>query len=209
MTQVTPRPMQTPDLAGLLVKPKRSSGPVPAPSTPAEPGHTPSTPADVPSDEAAESAETSEAVGDDPEPMPTRRTSPVAGDRRRGKMPTRPASADVAERQYLQSMAVSLPRSLHLRLADRARQDGITRTSVILTAVNDAHDTLDSALNAAPVDRGSELFDIPQRRTRKEPSVETTIRVTDRQQTAIEGLANTHGVNRSRVISAALEIYLD
>jgi predicted transcriptional regulator len=105
-------------------------------------------------------------------------------------------------------MPISLPRSLHRRLAERARSDGNTRTAIILTAVNRSHDSIGVALNPPPVPSGNDLFDIPQRGPRKEPSVETTIRVTDRQQSAIEALAETHHVNRSRLICTALEVYL-
>ena len=117
-------------------------------------------------------------------------------------------SAEAPGRQYLRSMSIYLPRSLHQRLGQRADADGRTRTALILMAVNHTHDSIGTALNPESADTGSELFDIPQRTARKEPSVETTIRVTDRQLAAIDNLVAEHGANRSRLISVALQTYL-
>jgi predicted transcriptional regulator len=106
-------------------------------------------------------------------------------------------------------MSIYLPRSLHQRLGERAEAEGSTRTALILIAINRTHDTIGSALDPRPAGGdGADLFDIPQRTARKEPSVETTIRVTDRQLAAIDNLATDHGANRSRLISAALQMYL-
>jgi len=53
-----------------------------------------------------------------------------------------------------------------------------------------------------------DLFDIPQARKATEPTVQTTIRVTDSQHHALAELAETHGANRSQLITAALRLYL-
>ena len=204
---VTPRPMGTPDLAGLLAKPPR---PRPAPaqsvadlddrntSLPAQTGHQVTAP-----------TESSEHTTQDPAPTPPQRSVSTTTSRtRRSRTAESPPRTETPGREYLRSMPISLPRSLHQRLAERARAEGNTRTAIILTAVNRSHDSIGVALNPPTVPSGNDLFDIPQRGPRKEPSVETTIRVTDRQQAAIEALAETHHVNRSRLICTALEVYL-
>jgi len=53
-----------------------------------------------------------------------------------------------------------------------------------------------------------DLFDIPQHKKDTEPAVQTTIRVTDRQHQAIENLVAELGTNRSRLVAAALTLYL-
>ena len=210
MTEVTPRPMDTPDLAGLLAKPVRR-GPSerheesvarPEPPLP-EPEANRETPAAAVSLPTQERASESRATST---PIESERKLPGSARNRRGRTATT-ANIDV-DRQYLRSMSIYLPRSLHQRLGQRADVDGSTRTALILTAINRTHDTIGSALNPDRDGTASDLFDIPQRAARKEPSVETTIRVTDRQLDAIDNLAAEHRVNRSRLISAALQVYL-
>ena len=211
MTDVTPRPMPTPDLAGLLNKPRRHHPNVtsiepPVPATTTESGATEDEPAQTTYQTHEEAP-----VGDHSAPppgTPARKPSPSSTRNRRGKTMDAARSAEAPGRQYLRSMSIYLPRSLHQRLGQRADADGRTRTALILMAVNHTHDSIGTALNPESADTGSELFDIPQRTARKEPSVETTIRVTDRQLAAIDNLVGEHGANRSRLISVALQTYL-
>ncbi len=200
MTDVTPRPMATPDLAGLLSKPNRRR-------------------LSVLTDEPPEAPEPSEPDASGEAPVDTRPMSspavaaarkPSSGRTRtqRSRATDTSQSTEAPGRQYLRSMSIYLPRSLHQRLGERADADGSTRTALILMAVNRTHDSIGSALNPEPADTGTDLYDIPQRTARKEPSVETTIRVTDRQLAAIDNLAAEHGANRSHLISVALQTYL-
>jgi len=53
-----------------------------------------------------------------------------------------------------------------------------------------------------------DLFAIPQDRAVAEPSVQTTIRVTDIQFQAIETLVAEHETNRSHLVTAALRLHL-
>jgi predicted transcriptional regulator len=204
---VTPRPMGTPDLAGLLAKPPR---PRPAPAEPvADLGDSDTSLPTQAGQQVTAPTKSSEHTTQNPAPTPPQRGASIGSNSsRRSRTAEPPPRTKTPGREYLRSMPISLPRSLHQRLAERARADGNTRTAIILTAVNRSHDSIGVALNPPSIPSGNDLFDIPQRGPRKEPSVETTIRVTDRQQSAIEALAETHQVNRSRLISTALEVYL-
>lgn len=207
MTDVTPRPMETPDLAGLLRKPSRPLARrvgVESSSTDDDFARPVVTVGETP-----RATDNDERASHDGAAQEAEINQPGKGGRaRRSRSAESAASAGPTRREYLRSMPISLPRSLHQQLDQRARADGSTRTAIILTAVNRAHDSIGSALNPPAATGSNDLFEIPQRGSRGEPSVETTIRVTDRQQSAIEALASTHQINRSRLISTALAIYL-
>ncbi|HEX3825672.1 MAG TPA: hypothetical protein VHV82_00240 [Sporichthyaceae bacterium] len=102
-----------------------------------------------------------------------------------------------------------IPRSLHQRLHRTAIARSTTATALMLAAINSTHDRLGEALTPQPAqaDSGS-LFDIPQVRAAVEPTVQTTIRITDRQLEAIITLCRTHEANRSLLIATALRLYL-
>jgi len=53
-----------------------------------------------------------------------------------------------------------------------------------------------------------DLFAVPQNKATSEPSVQTTIRVTDAQYAAIAALVAEHHTNRSRLVTTALELHL-
>jgi hypothetical protein len=120
--------------------------------------------------------------------------------------PVRDQATD--QRQYLRSITVYIPRSLHQRLRTAATNQATTATALILAAINRTHGQLAQALIPAKETDGHALFDIPQVRRDSEPTMQTTIRITDRQLDAIVDLTNTHGVNRSRLIATALRLYL-
>ena len=179
-----PRPMPTPDLAGLLTKTKTQTSSLPF-ATPANDG-----PGTASPDEAERPEITHLATAD------TATTPPATSAKPRGK-------------QYLRSITIYLPRSVHQHIATEATARNTTRTALILAAINATHTRLASALaerNTAPGDH--DLFDIPQDRTAAEPSVQTTIRVTDSQLAAIENLVSRHRTNRSHLITAALQLHL-
>lgn len=113
-----------------------------------------------------------------------------------------------AARFYLQTISISLPRSVHERLGDAAIEQGSTRTALILTAVNATHQTLGAALANESDLATDELFVIPQNRQRAEPTVETTIRVTDSQLGALQKLVADHSTTRSKLITTALLLHL-
>lgn len=191
MSTATPSPMPTPDLAGLLAKPPR----MPNQSRPV-------------SEPPGESAQTAVAApGETLAAAPTR--VPPASTKPRQLKPERPDDS-APRRQYLRSIAVYLPRSTHQAVAEKAEAAGTTRTALILAAVNATHEDL----GAAPGDDehveggGGDLFDIPQRKAPSELTVQTSIRVTDRQLTAIDDLVARHGMNRSRLLTKALKLYL-
>lgn len=217
MTDVSSRPMPTPDLANLLKKPRR-----PAAETNS---HTPNPPPE------AQALHGDAAVKSDAaEPQPPITTPPQApasaapgpeesASERKRQRPIPTAGADIANqppqtsaRQYLRIKSVYLPRSLHQRLGEYATAQKTTRTALILAAVNQTHDRLGSylATGSGPSGGagGNDLFDIPQLKKDAEPAVQTTVRITDRQHQAIETLVAQLGTNRSQLVAAALTLYL-
>jgi len=213
VTGTKPRPMVTPDLAGLLGRPPR---PAKMPDRPAEPES--SDP--VVTDNSPEESDAPPGVqeAERPAPQPRNQLASSAGDVSanpvRRTRPTAPPeridqTAAPSGHQYLRSIAIYLPRTMHRTLGEHAIARGSTRTSLILNAVNHTHDQLGAELAAdRPKSGGGDLFDIPQEKVMKEPSVQTTIRVTDRQLHAIDALVTALETNRSRLITAALTLYL-
>ncbi len=118
-------------------------------------------------------------------------------------------AAAIERREYLRSIALYLPRTIHQQLGSAAAELGTTRTALILGAVNSTHEHLGVALTAttAPA-RSQDLFAVPQNKTSTEPSVQTTIRVTDAQYAAITALVAEHHTNRSRLVTTALQLHL-
>jgi hypothetical protein len=212
--------MTTPDLAGLLAKPARRPRPAPARIDDTEPPNATDTeltttpPAQTTAldeDNLPEAPARTDAPPTVETPAETGSTLPANAKKPRRKAPPPPAEApSQAQRQYLQSKAFNLPRSIHRRLSDHAATENTTQTALILTALNQTHEELAAVLAAQHTDApyGGELFDIPQRKRDREPTVQTTIRLTDRQLEAIDGLVTKFGTNRSQLVSAALSIYL-
>lgn len=110
-------------------------------------------------------------------------------------------------RQYLRTISVYLPRSLHRASAAAAAAQGTTRTALILRALNSTHELIGAELAGASTG-GADLFDIPQDRAAAEPQAQTTIRVTDAQLAVLQRLAARHGVNRSKLVATALRLHL-
>lgn len=225
MNSVSARPMATPDLAGLLSKPRRRAAPPPVeeptPEAMGGAGEKPEpdlTAVATQSDESAatEPADTlvpdeiSESDLDDPPAEQTASAKPRRPRQAKQEPPRAEEPTAASVRQYLQLKAFNLPRSLHRRLSERAAADKVTQTSLILAAVNRTHGQLAAWLEADARGAGAsgDLFDVPQAKTDREPPVQTTCRLTDRQVEAIEGLASQLGTNRSRLITAALTLYL-
>jgi len=184
--------MPTPNLAGLLTKP------TPVRKVPAltEPAVVPQPETTIPTDDSAPSAS--------PEPSAVEHDDqlPVAGE------PTiHPDSGD--ERQYLRSITIYTPRSVHRAVGIAAKERKTTRTALILAALNATHQQIGEVLAADKATaRKQDLFAVPQTRAATEPSVQTTIRVTDSQFDAIENLVAEYATNRSRLVAAALQKYL-
>lgn len=183
-----PRPMTTPNLAGLLTQrpsttPGSSASPRPVSTDPPpvvqKAGSAELTTPLAPADDAAEPAKASDG------------TPPL---------------------HYLRSVTVYLPRELHHQAGVTAAALGTTRTALILEAVNHTHQQVGGALaadNAAlNPGEGQALFAVPQARPPSPPSVQTTIRITDDQHTALEELVERHATNRSRIIATALRLHL-
>lgn len=184
----TPSPMQTPDLAGLLRRPATPPRPADpetsSPSVVAEP---------APQPEPAKAAKTRPA-------RQAPRSQPTAG----------AVTAPETRRQYLRSIAVYLPRSLHQQVRSAATRQSTTATALMLAAVNSTHDRLADALAQQAGERteAGDLFEIPQAKRVAEPTVQTTIRVTDSQYRTLTELAASHQVNRSQLLATAVRLYL-
>lgn len=180
--------MPTPNLADLLAKrppippsPPITAPPPAAPLPPAHPGL------------AAHPAETGTPVIDDP--GPARSATDATG----------------TPREYLRSITLYLPRTVHHQLGAAATERGTTRTALILTAVNNTHHRLAAAMTSPPPASPTgnrDLFAVPQNKPNPEPSVQTTIRITDAQHAAITALVAEHGTNRSRLVNTALQLHL-
>jgi hypothetical protein len=201
MTAPTPSPMQTPDIGGLLRRTPPAARPTPPPA--------PRTDVEVPPPAPAEAPPT--AATPTPARTPRRRgTAPAAAATSIQKRVARGASG----RQYLRSIAVYLPRSVHQQLKTEAAAGATTATALILAAVNATHGRVGDLLDedrestAGLAGGGTDLFEIPQARRVAEPTVQTTIRVTDAQLQAITELAATHDANRSQLITASLRLHL-
>ena len=214
MTDVSSRPMATPDLANLLKRPRRA-------------------PAETPSDASDSNAVTARQVNatDETEHPSTGSERPPQrrpqqhnrgqtnrfanesnADRNRPPRWSSQPTAQTSGRQYLRIKSIYLPRSLHQRLGEQAISRKTTRTALILTAINHTHSQLGSYLATDGGSSGGggvdDLFDIPQHKKDAEPAVQTTIRITDRQHQAIETLVEKYGTNRSQLVTAALMLYL-
>ena len=204
MTQPPPSPMPTPDLASLL---RRTPKGVPASASPAEtPDH---------QQNPIVSSQT-------PSPSPRiRQQSAASVSNRATQLPietsltqTHSQSQGGDRRQYLRSITLYLPRSVHRQLKAVALKQDTTSTALILSAVNATHQRVGEALKPRSIasegsaDAGPALFEIPQARKPDEPAVETTIRVTDAQLEAIKDLVARHETNRSQLITAALRLHL-
>lgn len=190
----TPRPMPTPNLADLLT---RRPSTTPAQHPAASPATSPRDANPQPADPAAAgvpAATTRAATGPDPEAPPT---------------PVDRATTVGEEREYLRSIALYLPRTVHQKLGHAAAELGTTRTALILAAVNSTHPHLGPALaTPTPPVNSRDLFAVPQNKAGVEPSVQTTIRVTDTQHAAITALVAEHRTNRSRLVTTALQLHL-
>ncbi|HEY1819483.1 MAG TPA: hypothetical protein VGG83_06110 [Trebonia sp.] len=196
--------MATPDLAGLLRRQPTTTRPTPVPVPQERPlavlRSEPTDRHETPPDTAPAPAKPERRIAPD-----TAATAPT----RTTTKSTPRASQAPERRQYLQSITVYIPRSLHQQLHRTATDRATTATALMLAAINHTHDRLGEALTpqTEPADSGS-LFDIPQVRAAAEPTVQTTIRITDRQLEAILTLSRAHDINRSLLIATALRLYL-
>ena len=184
--------MPTPNLAGLLAKPR------PVRKVPALPEL-----AVAPQPEATVPTDHSDSV------VPPG----VASAENDGQRPPtgKPSSARDSgdQRQYLRSITIYTPRSVHRAVGLVAGERKTTRTALILAALNATHQQIGEVLTSGEATAGErDLFAVPQSRVATEPSVQTTIRVTDSQFDAIENLVSEHATNRSRLVAAALQKYL-
>jgi len=213
MTDVSSRPMATPDLANLLKRPRRSAAETPSETTDFIGGTA------FPDNATDETKQEAPIATTAEEPAPVQSGSGESVPERKQRRPKPAADVVVSTepsqtpgRQYLRIKSIYLPRSLHQRLGEQAIARKTTRTALILTAINKTHSQLGSYLAAGdqPTDRGGgdDLFDIPQEKKGTEPAVQTTIRITDRQHQAIETLVEGLGANRSQIVAAALTLYL-
>lgn len=198
MTQPAASPMPTPDLAGLL---RRAPRLVPAPASTVE------TP--VQQQEPTARSQTAPA-----RPQASDRSAPSVPKPAVQPLETRSPSQARGRRQYLRSITLYLPRSIHQQLKVVALEQDTTSTALILSAVNATHQRVGEALKSrsaaseGSAGAGLALFEIPQARRREEPAVETTIRVTDAQFEAMKDLAARHETNRSQLITASLRLHL-
>lgn len=210
MTPLTPQPMATPDLAGILGRPARARRSPESPSPVASDADANRSPASLES-YRREQEKRREPAGATDHP-----NGPAPGDQRvptgsEGLAPTPSESPSEvsAVREYQRQITVYLPRSLFEALAQAAVQRQQSRTALMLLAVNATHSRLAERLTSEPAAPGS-LFDVPQVKVAPtEPNTQTSIRVTDQQLSVLEALAAQSRTNRSKVLAAALELYLD
>lgn len=190
-----PKPMKTPDLSGLIkAKPRR------APTTPPPADRT----THVVSERPASPAEAEDTPARPAEPEPRKLARHPAADHTPGR-----SKSQIAQPRYTRSISLYLPRSIHATLASRATDTGQTRTAIILRAVSTHHRDLRAWIgddNGVPATGG--LFDVPQDARATEPVVQTALRVTDAQLTAMDELARQLGVRRSHIMVAALRAEL-
>ncbi len=215
MNNAISRPMPTPDLAGLLGKPRKRAVEVTPPANqddqPARAGQPAvgsvsalssvvvSAPARV---LPASTSATPVTVAPDDAPAPKERNVTAAS------TTTAPVKSLLGQRRYLRSTTIYLPRSLHTKIAQHAADRGTTATTLILTAVKSAHGRVAAALASEVTPANNDLFDIPQDKSSAELSVQTTMRVTDQQFEALQTLAATLGITRSKLIVTATKLYL-
>ena len=214
MTDVSSRPMATPDLANLLKRPRRAPAETPNDASDSKAVTAPQV---LARDKPELQSPAPEAIT--PEEAPAAQSGSDESVRERKQRRPKPTTDVVASpdaqpsgRQYLRIKSIYLPRSLHQRLGQEAISRQTTRTALILTAINNTHSRLGPylATNGGSSDGAGidDLFDIPQHRKDAEPAVQTTIRITDRQHQAIETLVGKYGTNRSQLVTAALMLYL-
>lgn len=195
MNRPTPSPMPTPDLGSILRLRPVPNGSDRSTDTDA--------PADTPTATSADTAAPASQSAASPTPRPVTRARNATS-----------AAADPAgapRKQYLRPLHIQLPRTLHQQLRDTAQTRATTATALLLAAVNATHHQLGDALNAGgtPSGDGAGLFAVPQARKPAEPTVATTIRVTDSQLEALDTLAREHGTDRSRILATATRLYLN
>lgn len=210
MSSPQPRPMATPDLAGLLAKrPPRHI----QPST-----SMPAIPKDAPSGVVSSAGSLSAS---DPVSSAVEQGS-IESEQKTAAVPMRPrkrrpstvtattaSGGEGPSRQYKSPKQVYLPRSLHQQCLAMATDRSTTMTALILQAVNATHERLGEALRTeSDTANPGDLFAVPQAVV-TEPSVQTTMRLTDQQLGVLDDLARQYQTKRSRLLSAALRLYLD
>lgn len=219
MSDVVARPMPVPDLAGLLARPKRT----PKATVVESPSATISSvdnqvtlkiiDEDPPTVLARDSIATKPdaAVETSLQAMKSanRQTTASPADSRRPSKPVREVLPGDSGRQYLRTKALQLPRSVHRRVTEEAARRETTATALMLMAVNSTYQQLPEALRRKTQQTSRVLFDIPQDRARREPTVQTTLRMTDAQLEAINELVAANSTNRSRLFGTAIELYLN
>ncbi len=117
-----------------------------------------------------------------------------------------------ADAGYLLPRSIYLPRSLHKNATAFARENDTTVTALVLDAINEVHSELGAYFSAqAPSDRKpGHLFAVPQKKGKAgERTFQTTIRVTDEQLVVLDELASAYTVDRSKLVSAALRLYIE
>lgn len=203
-----PKPMTTPDLAGLIRARPKPSATAASPPTVAEPP-----------DQREHQVS---ALNKSPEGAPSPPIRPTTD--RRSRQAARPAagprpsvrdalspSAGAGRTTYTRSISLYLPRSVHTSLRLQAQARGISRTALILKAVNAHHESLGEWLtpDSDPQGAGGGLFAVPQDSRAAEPVMQTALRVTDAQLSALDDLATRFGIRRSHVMVAALRAELN
>ncbi len=117
-----------------------------------------------------------------------------------------------SESGYLLPRSIYLPRTLHKNATTFARDNDTTVTALVLDAINEVHSELGAYFVAqAPSNRKpGHLFAVPQKKGKAgERTFQTTIRVTDEQLVVLDELASAYTVDRSKLVSAALRLYIE
>lgn len=143
--------------------------------------------------------------------IPMTPASPGESSTRRRVLDGAPDAPD-SGKSYLLPRSIYLPRTLHKNATSFAKDHDTTVTALVLEAVNEVHRELGSyfAARAPAPKKPGDLFAVPQRKNRaRERTFQTTIRVTDEQLIVLDELAGAHAVDRSKLVSSALRLYIE
>jgi len=212
VSSVTSSPMPVPNLAGLLSKPSRR----------ARTSLVETPPSDLSFRQADETSETpdqflpEQPAETPPDPAVTQpATKRLPKTRRSARTPNHepPKVMDQtlkgrSGREYKQSISYSLPRSIYEAVSQAAQSRQTTITALILEALNSTHKRLGDYLTNADEKSADDLFSMAESRTVVEPVTTSTIRVTDSQLGAMKMLSDRYSVPRTKLLAAALSLYL-
>lgn len=186
-----PKPMPTPDLAGLLSRPRKVK---------------PRTEAQRPEPKPEQVQSAPEPVAPTPSPSPA--STPPASTRKVVAAPTSvPAVVDLPLSTYGRNVTLYMPAAVDRAMRAALDESQMSLTGFILTAVNRNHARLGDWLESDSSQPG-DLFKITQAATKPGPTARATIRLTEEQLSAVDSLTKRFAVPRTQVLVAAIKAEL-